>query len=223
MRRLIVALTLGVAAPADAATRDWSIGSIERLRIEAPITVRVVTDGGTGVRATGPDAAAIAALTVTANGDTLTVRARGGATLPGTVTIVAPRLASVAVYATAAVSVEAIAGARVSLSLAGDGTLTVARLDAGALAVTLVGGGRITAAGRGGEVRMIANGPGTIDATALRADQLTVLANGDSIVHAAARYTATVTAGRDSQVTVAGHPRCTLRAARPAGVRCGER
>lgn len=92
VRRLIVALTLGEATPADAAaTRDWPTGNIERVRVEAPIAVRVVTGAGTGVRATGPDQAGIAGLEVATSGDTLTLRARRGMALPGTMTIATPR------------------------------------------------------------------------------------------------------------------------------------
>lgn len=223
MRGLILALALFATAPADAAERHWPVGSVTRLRVDAPVAVRVVTGGGTGVRVTATDRATIDRLEVRADGDTLTIRAHGGAALSGEVFVATPRLESVALSAPATVMVDAMRAERVTTLVAGAGTLTVARLDANALAATLSGEGAMTLGGRAREARLIANGPATIDATRVTVDQLSVQATGDSIVRAAARYTAQISAGRDAQVMIAGTPQCTVRAAAPAAVTCGKR
>ena len=70
-------------------------------------------------------------------------------------------------------------------------------------------------------MRLAGNGPGTLDAGDLSADQLTVQAAGDLIVRAAARYAAQVSAGKEAQVSVSGRPRCTVRAPVATVVRCG--
>ncbi|PZQ62018.1 MAG: hypothetical protein DI544_05335 [Sphingomonas taxi] len=220
MRPLILSVLL-LAAPTDAAERRWPIGSVERLRIDAPMAVQVTTGAGTGMRASTPDPAALDALDVRVDGGTLTVRVRSGAPLLGMITIATPRLESVAVFAPAAVSVDAMRGDRVTLSVAGAGSLHVARIEADTLTATLVGEGTITAAGRARDVRLAGNGPGTLDAGDLSADQLTVQAAGDLIVRAAARYAAQVSAGKDAQVRVRGRPRCTVRAPVATAVRCG--
>lgn len=225
MRRLILAaalLTLA-AAPATAAERRWPVATVERLRVETPATVRVVTaasgGAGTGVSANAPDPASLDALKVEASGGRLVVR--GGAASAGAiVTVVAPRLAGVAVYATSRVTIAAMRGERVELSAAA-GSIDVAAVDAARVSATLAGDATITLAGRAADATLIANGSGTIDASALATVRLTVRGGGDSIVRAAASQAATVMAIQGAQVSVAGRPRCDVRAVAPATVACG--
>lgn len=221
MRRLI-ALAALLSTPAHAAERRWPVGSVERIRIETPVAVHIVTGGGNGVRATAADRATLDALDLRVDGATLTIRGpRGGTALPGVEMIVnTPRLDTLALFAPATVTLDTLRSASATVSVAGAGTVTIARVDADRFAATLVGEGTITAAGRTGEARLAGNGPGTIDAAALAADRAVVQAAGDLIVRAAARTTAQVTAGPDAQVTITGHPQCTIRAAKPANVRC---
>lgn len=219
MRRLIVLAAL-LATPAQAAERRWPVGSIERLRIEAPVTVRVVTGGSNGVRGTAADRAVLDALDLRVDGPTLTIRAPRGSTANADILVATPRLDTVALFAAATVRVDALRGARVTVSTAGAGDIAIGRIEAERFDATLVGEGVITAAGRTVEARLAGNGPGTIDATALVSERTMVQAAGDLIVHAAARSTAQISAGPDAQVTITGHPQCTVRAARPANVRC---
>ncbi|MDR6789017.1 hypothetical protein J2Y58_002386 [Sphingomonas sp. BE138] len=227
MRRLIAPVVLAAAllsAPAQAAERRWPVGSVERVRVEAPVKVRIVTGGGNGVRATGADRAVLDALDLRTDGATLTIRAlRKGplaAGMPAEILVATPRLDTLALFAPATVTVDALRGARASVSVAGAGDVTIARVDADTFVATLVGEGTITAAGRAREVRLAGNGPGTLDAGRLLAERAQVQAAGDIIIRAAARSTAQVTAGPDAQVSVEGRPQCTIRAAKPAAVRC---
>lgn len=218
--RGLIALAALLAPPAQAAERRWPIGSIERLRVEAPITVRVVTGGGNGVRGAAADRATLDALELRVDGNTLTIRAPRGSTNSAELVVATPRLDTVALFAAATVRVDALRGARVTVSTAGAGDIAIGRLEAERFDATLVGEGAITAAGRTVEARLAGNGPGTIDAAALVSERTMVQAAGDLIIRAAARSIAQVSAGPDAQVTIAGHPQCTVRAARPANVHC---
>ena len=218
--RSLIALAALLATPAEAAERRWPVGSIERLRIEAPVTVRVVTGGGNGVRGTAADRATLDALDLRADGTTLTIRAPRGSTAPAEIVVATPRLDTIALFAPATVRIDTLRGARATVSIAGAGSVAVARVDAERFDATLVGEGAITAAGRATEARLAGNGPGTIDTAALSAERTVVQAAGDLIVRATSRSTAAITAGPDAQVTIAGHPNCTIRAATPANVRC---
>ncbi|MBW6527361.1 DUF2807 domain-containing protein [Sphingomonas sp. RHCKR7] len=226
MRRLILAvaaLPALASTPATAAERRWPVATVERLRVETPAAVRVVTvasDGaGTGVSASAPDPASLDALKVEASGGTLVLRG-GSASAGAVVTVVAPRLAGVAAYAAARVTIAAMRGERVELSAAA-GSIDVAAVDAARLSATLAGDATITLAGRAPDATLIANGIGTIDAHALATQRLTVRGAGDSIVRAAASQAATVVAIQGAQVSVAGRPRCDVRAVAPATVACG--
>lgn len=227
MRRLIaLALPLLLPAPAQAAERVWAIGSVERLRVEAPVEVRVVTGGGNGVSARGDDAKALATLDVTVSGGTLVVR-RPGARLaaPDTthmvVTVRTPRLEGAALYAAATVTVDAMKGDRVALSVTGGGQLAVARVAATELVATLAGDGAMALAGRSADTRLVANGDGTIDAAALIADRLDIQALDRVQVTAAARDGARINAIGDAAVTVSGRPACSVRRSGAARVSCG--
>lgn len=225
MRRLILAATPLVlaAVPASAAERRWPVATVERLRVETPATVRVIAaapgGAGTGVSASAADPAALDTLKVEASGGTLVVRG-GAASAGAVVTVVAPRLAGVAVYAAARVAIATMRGERVELSAAA-GSIDVAAVEAAALHATLAGDATITLAGRAPDATLIANGTGTIEAGALATQRLTVRGAGDSIVHAAASQAATVVAIQGAQVSVAGRPRCDVRAVAPATVTCG--
>ncbi len=185
--------------------------------------MRITTGAGTGVRATGPGRAALDTLDVRVDGNTLTIRAPRASAPIGHVTIFTPRVESIALFVPATVTLDALRGSRASASVAGTGTITIARVDADSFAATLVGDGTISAAGRAAEVRVTGNGPGTIDVAGVASDRIAVQAMGDIIVRAAARTAAQVTAGPDAQVSIAGRPQCTIRAAKPANVVCGAR
>ncbi|MBB3693649.1 GIN domain-containing protein [Sphingomonas sp. BK580] len=224
MRRLTpaVALLALAAAPATAAERRWSVATVERLRVETPATVRVVVaapgGAGTGVAASATDPASLDALKVEASGGTLVLRG-GSASAGAIVTVVAPRLAWVAVYAGSRVTIAAMRGERVDLSAAA-GSIDAAAIDAARVSATLAGDATITLTGRAPDATLIANGSGTIDARALATQRLTARGAGDSIVRAAASQTATVVAIQNAQVSVAGRPRCDVRAVAPATVTC---
>lgn len=225
VRRLILAaapLALG-AAPATAAERRWPVATVERLRVETPATVRVVIaapgGAGTGVSASAADPAALDTLRVEASGGTLVLRG-GAASAGAVVTVVAPRLIGVAVYAASRVTIAAMRGERVELSAAA-GSIDVASVDAARLTATLAGDATVTLAGRAPDATLIANGTGTIDARALATQRLTVRGAGDSIARAAASQAATVVAIQGAQVSIAGRARCEVRAVLPAAVTCG--
>ncbi|WP_375251025.1 GIN domain-containing protein [Sphingomonas sp.] len=228
MRRGAIAILPGllIAAPAVAAERVWSIGSIERVRVEAPVEVRIVTGAGNGVRATASDAATLARLTVVANGDTLLIRQPRGAAPAtaddrATVTVSTPRLAAVALYSAATVAVDAMRGDRIDLSVTEGGTLTIEQIDSPMLAATLVGDGAMTLAGRAGDVRLIANGHGVLHAAGLAVDRLAVQALDTAEVTATARFAASVNATGTSLVTVTSPSPCTVRRSGDAQVTCG--
>jgi hypothetical protein len=225
VRRLTaLAAALLLPASAQAAERQWGIGSFERLRVEAPVAVTVAS-GGARATATADDPALLKRLTVSVDAGTLVVRMAGGVR-PGetpqvTLTLATPRLASVALFAAAPVTVGAMAGDRVDLLVNGAGTLTVVKADARMLAATLVGPGAIRVGGRAAAARLTGNGIGGIDAAALAVDELDVVATGAGETDATARDVARVIAAQKARVTVGGRPRCVVRATGEAVVRCG--
>jgi Putative auto-transporter adhesin, head GIN domain len=217
MIRLLGALALSLSAtPAFAADRTFSVGSFERLRVDGPFEVRVTTGASPGARASG-GRELLDRVDIDVNGTTLVVRmgsggwgetpAKAGGT-PPVITLSTPRLVSATVSA----------GARVMI---GAGVLSVAKADTDQLNATLVGTGQITLGGRASRARLLTNGPGAIDASALTVNDLIVRLEGAGETKASARYTAQVNSTGLGKVTVTGGAKCTIKAVVNGPVVCG--
>jgi hypothetical protein len=137
------------------------------------------------------------------------------------VTLATPALASAVLIGSGSLQVTGMKTERADLSVAGTGTIAVAGIAADQTNATLVGNGGITLTGRTNRLRLSTNGPGSIDAARLVADDLTVRLDGPGETKAYARYLATVTTTGAGQITVAGKPNCTVRAPAGGAVACG--
>lgn len=231
---LVPAAALALAllpAAAGASDRSVGIGSFDRLRVEGPFRVTVAT-GSPRVTVSG-ERQAIDAVEVEANGTTLVVRARSGVwdgpdgqrssanAEPVVVTLSTPSLVSAYVIGAAQVSVAQMRGQRIDLSLSGTGALSVARADADQVNATVIGSGGIAVAGHAMRARLLTNGPGTIDAGGLAADDLTVRLDGPGETKGQARFTAQVVSTGLGRVTVAGNAKCSVKALAGGPVSCG--
>lgn len=228
MFRPLLALALLVPALAQAAERRHPVSSFDRVRVSGPFEV-TYAPGSPSARVSG-DARAIERVVVRVDGSTLTLRMGGagwgerreaGPSEPIRVTLSSPRLAAVSLAGGGRFSATGVKGDRLDLSTGGAGEITVARASVDQLSAAVTGSGTVTLAGRAGKVRLTTDGPGRIDAEDLRADELTVLLNGAGETRAAARYLANITNLGLGGVTVAGRPRCIVKAPAGGPVRCG--
>lgn len=228
--RLAPLALLLVAAPAAAADRVFSVGSFERVRIDGPFEVRIVTGGSPNAKASG-DRQMLERLTIAVNGSVLTVRMGNSGwgempqarpSGPPVITLSTPRLTSLAISAGARASVTRMATQRIDLSVIGAGTLTLDRADADELRASLMGSGTVTIGGRANRATLLTDGPGTIDASTMTVNDLTVQMAGAGETKAAARYTAQVTTTGLGRVTVTGGAKCVVRAVAGGPVTCGK-
>lgn len=200
------------------ATRTLSVGSFERVRVEGPFEVRLVTAKAPRAVVTGPTRA-VDSLVIDVQGGTLTVRARalasGEAPSPAArqliVELATPLLRSGSVRGGGRLSIAPMTAERIDLTVSGSGELSVDGAKTDQLNATLVGTGRLHIAGRAQRALLQSQGAGTIDAAALAVNDLTIRADGTGDTHAAARYTARITASGLGAVTVDGRPACTVR------------
>lgn len=225
----VVAVALiAAASPAPAAERGYSIGSFERVRIEGAYEVKLVTGKPPGARAIG-DERVLDALTLTVEGQTLIIRARPLAVgeappapkIPLVITLSTPVLRSAHVNGGGRLAIVRMAGQRLDLSVNGAGALTVQGLEADQLVATVIGAGTMTVAGRSGRARFQLSGPGTVEATALVANDLIARSEGNGELRLNARYTADVTSSGLGAITVAGKPACTVKSAGGGPISCG--
>lgn len=224
MFRLVPLALLMFAVPVAADERSWMISGFDRVRVDAPVSVRITTGGSPKARVQG-DRRAVERITVRVDGRTLVVTrdlnapaAEAGAALDP-VEISVPALRGAAVVGAGSLEVDAMRGARVDLSVAGAGSIRVGNVDADRLSATIVGNGSLTIAGNVLDARFRSNGSGAIDASKLSAAALFVAAQGPGEGSYTARNTADITASGNGAITVAGSPSCTVRGSAP--VTCG--
>ncbi len=227
--RWLVLLLLLLPAATPAAQRSFAVGSFERVRIDGPFEVHIVTGGSPGARVEG-DQALVDQLDIAVSGDTLIVRAGANGwgerpfnapTRVPVVTLTTPRLTNAIVVAGARVSIGRMIGQRVEVSLAGAGSLDVAAVETDQLNATMIGAGALTIGGRAQRSRLLLTGAGSIDAPGLTTNDLIVRVEGNGELRTTARYTAQVTSTGLGKVTVLGQAKCTVRANAGGPVVCG--
>ena len=230
IRTIAAMLSLVVfAVPAVAAERTYSVTDYDRIVVEGPYVVRLVTGQSSSASASGPRDA-IDRLSVDVSGQTLRIRRNsshwGGATgaQPGVVTVALSTrdLRSVRLIGPASFEVDGVSGQRVDLTVEGSGRLRATGIAADTLHFGLAGGGRLELAGRAEVLRADVQGTGDVDAAGLTADNATIITTTVGNVSLAVRNAVTVTANGIGTVTIAGRPACTVRGQGAGLVRCGE-
>ena len=217
------------AVPATAAEKRVAVGSFDRVRVNGPFEVTYVT-GSPNARVSG-DERVIERVELRVDGTTLTIRNRQGGderavpalTEPATVTLSSPSLTSASVFAGGRLSATRIKGTRVDLAVSGAGVIAVADAVADQVNATVIGTGTVTLAGRAAKARYVMNGAGRIDARKLDAGDVLVLLDGPGEIAAAARYDAQVTNTGLGAVSIAGAPKCNVRARAGGPVACSGR
>ena len=229
MLRLVPLALMVIAAPAVAADRVFSVGSFERVRIDGPFEVRIVTAQSPNAKASG-DRQLVERLAIAVNGNVLTVRLgsggwgempRGPNNAPVIVTLSTPRLTKLAISAGAQVHVTRMVSQRIDLSVIGSATLALDQADADDLRASLAGAGTMTIGGRANRATLLSDGAGTIDASSLKVNDLVVQTAGAGETKAAARNTARITTTGLGAVTVTGNATCVVKAAAGGPVTCG--
>ena len=220
---LLIPLLLVAAgfAPAPEERRVMLTG-FDRIRIDGPFEVRVAA-GSPAATVTG-DRRAIDRVNVRSEGGVLVIgasiasrdgwRDKDGQAL---INVTVPRLRAASINGGGKLEIADIAGQRVDLGVNGAGSLTVRHLAADQLVTSLTGTGIVRL--NGGTARMArftSYGAGSIDATGLTVNDLTVHAQSAGDSRFTARFTATISALGTGSVRVEGNAACRLAGPGPA-------
>lgn len=223
--RTLIGAALMLAAPAQAATRGYTITSFDAIRLDAPVTVILTTGTGASARAEG-DQAALDRLKVDVSGRAMTItmtrpqpgEKRGGAAILRLSTGMVDRIV---LTGGGSISIDRMKGLRGDIVLGGNGDVSVAALDIDRIDVALAGGGRATLSGRAGVANLRVNGPGAVAAQALRARQASVSNEGPGSIALTADVTAKIVTSGSGDVTVTGKAACTVDNRGTGRVSCG--
>lgn len=226
---LSLALAAALAAvPSAAAERRYSVTDFDRVQVDGPYEVRLLTGRSSSARAVGGQNG-LDRVSVEVQGRTLRIRpdrsAWGGypgdAVGPVLIELTTRDIRFAAVTGPGSLTVDRARGLRVELSVLGSGTLGVAALEADTLIVGLLGSGRIALAGRARQLKATIQGSGDLDAPGLRAEDAQLTADTAGSIRLEAGRSAKVNAVGAGSVEISGTPSCTVSGPRAALVRCG--
>lgn len=231
MHRILPTLLLALAAaPAQAAERRFVVTDFERVQIDGPFEVTLVTGRPSAAVAQG-DPRALDRVDIEVQGRLLKVSRNisGWGGYPGeregpvTIALATRALRGAFVRGSGGISIAGGKALQLELSVTGSGRIALDKADVDRLDLGLVGSGRILLAGKAKTLRASIEGAGDLDAAQLAAQDVEINAGTSGFVKAAASRAAKVNASGSGDVEIIGSPACTV-AGRGAGVvSCGAR
>lgn len=227
--KIAAAALLLLATPLVAAERGYSVTDFDRIRVDGPYKVTLVTGKSPGARAYG-SAAAIDALSVEMQGRTLIVRRNrqswgGDASKPAgpvELKLTGHALRAASVNGAGSLAIDKLRGQSLDLMVAGSGSMTVGAVEADRLTGGVVGGGRLQVAGTAAAASLAVRGTGAIIAHALLVKDVKVAADGPGDIVVAASGTANVVSSGAGNIVVTGKAACTVKATGSGEVVCGK-
>lgn len=230
--RTIISLFLGatlLASPALADRRGFSVTSFTRMRVEGPVTV-VLTSGTSPSAYAEGDRAAIDRLRVESSGDQLMISIdrtnwTGDSRMSGgnraVLLVGGSGLETLSVIGAGDVSVDRVAGNRLSITLTGAGKASIGEIDVNQLALAINGAGNATLSGRAKQARVRSQGEGVVDGAALGVDDLETLLIGAGEIRLHANRSARNMLKGSGRIVISGKPACTGSSEGSGEVLCG--
>jgi hypothetical protein len=221
MRTLfLIALLAPVAVPLPlkAATRNYSVTSFERVRVEWPYAISLVTNSAPFARASGTQTA-LDAVSIRVEGTTLIIQANrsawgGSNASPGPVLIAVGThdLRTASISGSGSLSIDRVRGLEFALSVGGAAEGRVANADVDRFKLAVNGSGKVTLSGKAPALTATVLGPAVVDATGFLSKDAIIAAQGASTVTFTATNSAKITAAGTANVAVSGNPACTVKA-----------
>ena len=222
MTRFLALLLLALATPAAAAPRNFTVTSFDRIRMEAPFDVTLVTNKPPSARAEGP-VALLDSIDLRVEGRTLILRQRSGSSGAGNggpmkISLSTPDLRTATLLGSGRLVIDRMRAMTVTLGLAGPGQLRISDIRADRVDLLAAGSGTIDLAGTVKKASLGVGGAIVLDAAALNADELVIQAAGSTEVRASARRTADIVAGGGATVALQSLVTCTRKVTGAASV-----
>jgi Putative auto-transporter adhesin, head GIN domain len=228
IRTIAFLIAFAAASQAPAADRRIPVDDFDRVIVEGPYVVHLVTGRASAASANGTREA-LDRLSLDVQGQTLRIRRNrnGWVGTPGadsgivTIELATRSLRSARLIGPARFEVANVRGINVEFSVEGSGSLRAAGVDADNLSLALLGSGRLEVGGAARVLRGDFQGSGEVAAAGLRAGNATVTTTTSGAVALTVNGPATITANGLAEVRVYGRPDCTIRGIAADQVRCG--
>ncbi|MBW0144132.1 GIN domain-containing protein [Sphingomicrobium clamense] len=199
--------------------RNFTVRGFERIRIDGPVAVKLVTGVPPRARATG-DRNAINQVDVRMNGRTLVVGweqsnrrgFRGDNHGPVVVEIGTRTLEKAWVNGSGQLDIDRIERRDFTLSVQGAGGASIDDIEVDTLDVGVAGAGNIRISGEAKEATFLVRGMSNLDAERTEVRDLTLGVEGPSFARVQATGEIEIDAVGTVDITVTGDPACTVRA-----------
>jgi hypothetical protein len=211
--------------PASAAERGYTVTDFNKVRVQGPFAVTLVTGVAPFARASGSQRA-IDAVTLRVEGRTLIIQANSAAwggdsrnpAGPIAIAIGTHDLASASLSGSGSLAIDKVRGLDFTLTVVGAGTGSIARADLDRLTLAVAGSGSAKVAGKASRLTAMVRGTASLDAAELAVKDATLTAQGPAIASLNASSSAKIDAAGTASVTVTGSAACSLKIAGSATV-----
>ncbi len=230
MRILLSAMALatlaGFAVQADAATRNFGVSGFERIRVDGPYRVKIVTGVAPFVKATASSGTALDGLAIEVLGRTLVIRNSrsswggypGESAGPVEISIGTHELTAAWINGSGTLEIDKLRSFAFDLAVQGSGAARIASVEVDQFKVSVSGTAAVSLTGTAKKLTATVLGVSMIQATELSSKDATFSVNGPGTIRATVTETAKVTVQGPSTVDLAGSPACTVKASGSANV-----
>ena len=216
---LVLASLPGPSDAAAPATRNYSVTSFDRIRIDGPYKVELHTNVSPYARATGSPLA-LDGLSIGVEGRTLVVRSGSGGwggfsgedRGPVTIEVGTPDLKTAWINGAGALGVDRVRGLSFDLAIQGSGVARIEGVDVDQFKAGVTGAGSARLSGRAARLTATIRGTSSFEGDTLQVKDAVIGAEGPSTVKAAVSNSAKVDALGLASVTLSGSPACTVKA-----------
>ena len=226
MRTFILAAAIcAIAAPTNAATRNFGITGFDKIRVDGPYKVRLTTGVAPFASASG-STAALDGLSIDVRDDILIVHSSldswggypGKDVGPVEVSLGTHELSAAWLNGSGTLSINHVEGLKFGLSVQGSGAADIAQADVDQFNVSVLGTASARLAGQAGKVTAVIRGISTFDASGLSTKDATLGADGAATIAANISGSVKVDATGPATVRLTGGPSCTLQVRGSASV-----
>jgi hypothetical protein len=211
-------LLLAAVPPAGAATRNFTVTSFDRIRVDGPYSVRVMTGTTPFARASG-NAQTLDGMQLRVEGRTLVIRRNpsawgghpGQAQQPAEISVGTHDLGSAVLNGAGSLLIDRVKGLSFELSVQGAGRAEIGDVRADRLVVALAGTVTSRVGGKALKLTAIVRGASSLDASGLKVKDALLSAEGPAQLTADVSDTVRVDASGVAQVAITGDPACTVK------------
>jgi hypothetical protein len=219
MNILLPLLLLAAAAPAGAAERRYSVTDFDKIRVEGPFSVKLVTRSTPFARAQAGSQSALDRLSIEVQGRTLVVRLNrsawggypGDPGQPVEVSVGTHGLTSAWVRGAGSLAIDRVRGLTFDLAVEGSSSGSIALVEVDDLRARFAGTASGQVGGKAHKFSAQVRGASSLDASGLAVKDAVITAEGPAAVSANASSSAKIDAYGTAEVKLSGNPACTSR------------